>query len=86
MALLKTELLYNGETVRYHRIAEYIIDQATGDTTAVLHSFRDQEHRNAHPAPLVKRSYSVQRAGGDLASEAYAAIKSRPEWAGAQDA
>lgn len=86
MALLKTELLYNGETVSYHRIAEYTIDQATGDTTAVLCSFRDQEHRNTHQAPLVKRSYGVTRVGGDLASEAYASIKSRPEWAEAKDA
>lgn len=85
MALLKTELIYNGETVSYHKVAECAVDMATGAATATLHSFNDSDSRRQSENPVLKRSYNFQRTGEHIAADAYAAIKALPEWADAQD-
>lgn len=87
MALFLEQTLYNGDIVRYHRIAEYQVNLSSHIACCVLHSYRTQEHRALPVAPIVKREFPFTRSDSleNLSAEAYAAIKALPEWAAAQD-
>lgn len=88
MALFLEQTLYNGDIVRYHRIAEYQVDLSSRLARCVLYSYRTQEHRALPVAPIVKREFPFMRGDNleNLPAEAYAAIKALPEWARAKDA
>lgn len=85
MALQKSEIIYNGKTVTYHRVVHLEVDLATGACAAVLHSWPSRQDREfLRPADLIRR-FNFTHAGSDLLADAYAAIKSLPYWADAED-
>ena len=87
MALLLEKTLYNGDVTRYHRITEYSIDSITNIVTAKLSSFRNKLHRGLPTAPVSSIDFTFLWSGNSdtLANEAYAYIKSLPEWSLATD-
>lgn len=87
MALVLEQALYNGDIVRYHRIAEYQVDLNRHVAHCILHSFRTQEERALHVAPVVQRTFPFTRGDNleNLPAEAYATIKALPEWVSAVD-
>lgn len=86
MALLKSELIYNGKTVSYHRVVHLEIDLATGACAAVLHSWPSRQDRERLQPPDLNRRFNFIHTGPDLLADAYAAIKALPYWADAEDA
>lgn len=88
MALILEKTLYNGDVVRYHRITAFTLDPVGRLATAKLGSFRNRQHRELPVAPVNSLEFTFPWSGdsGTLAAEAYAYIKSLPEWANAEDA
>ena len=87
MALTLEKTLYNGDVVRYHRITAFTLDPVGRLATAKLGSFRNRQHRELPVVPVNSMEFTFPWSGdsGTLATEAYAYIKSLPEWAGAED-
>lgn len=88
MALLIEKTLYNSDVVRYHRITSFTLDPAARLATAKLGSFRNREHRELPVAAINSIEFTFSWSGRTdaLAQEAYAHIKSLPEWSQAEDA
>ena len=88
MALLIEKTLYNGDVVRYHRIIAFTLDPVARLATAKLGSFRNRVHRELPVAPVNSLDFAFSWSGSTetLAKEAYAYIKSLPDWANAEDA
>lgn len=88
MALLIEKTLYNSDVVRYHRITSFTLDPAARLATAKLGSFRNRQHRELPVAPVSSMEFAFPWSGdaATLAAEAYAHIKSLPEWSSAEDA
>lgn len=85
MALQKTELIYNGTTVKYHRVISYHVDLATGAAGCVLGSWASTEDRAANKPPVLKRRFAFVPSADDLPTLAYAAIKENPIFSDAED-
>lgn len=86
MALIKNEVAYNGETLNYHRLAEFEVDMATGACMATMHSWPDRWARETNAPPTVKRRFNFLWTTDDMVADAYAAVKQHPNWQGAEDA
>jgi hypothetical protein len=87
MALTLEKTLYNGTVTRYHRITSFTLDPELGMATALLESYADEQHRALPALSHSKESFTFTWSGyGEtLGQEAYAHIKSLPEWAAAVD-
>ena len=85
MALQLEQTLYNADVVRYHRISGLEING--NQVTAILDSFRNQDHRALPVAPVITRKFPFVYSGNTetVFAEAYASIKKLPEWANAVD-
>lgn len=88
MALLIEKTLYNSDVVRYHRITSFTLDPAARLATAKLGSFRNRAHRELPAVAVSSMDFTFNWSGSTetLAQEAYAYIKSLPEWSQAEDA
>lgn len=88
MALLQEKTLYNGDVTRYHRITSYELDTTSAFAKAVLSSYRSLQHRAMPTTPVTTMDFTFSWSGSSetLAEEAYAYIKSLPEWSSAEDA
>lgn len=87
MALLLEKTLYNSDIVRYHRITAFTLDPVGRLATIKLSSFRNRQHRELPVVPVNTMEFTFPWSGSaeSLATEAYAYIKSLPEWAGVED-
>lgn len=85
MGLKKTEVIYNGEMVEYHRIASFEVDFSTGACTAFMHSWATKEDRDNNKPPQLSRRFNFEWIGESMADDAYIAIKSIPYWSDAED-
>lgn len=85
VALQKSETIYNNKIVLYHRVVHLEVDMATGACTAVLHSWPSRQDREFLRPPDLNRRFNFVHTGTDLLADAYAAIKSLPYWADAED-
>ena len=87
MALLLEKTLYNADVVRYHRITSFTLDPVGCLATAKLGSFRNRQHRELPVVPATTMDFTFSWSGSSetLAEEAYAYIKSLPEWVDAVD-
>lgn len=81
MALYKEQVLPNGDTVRYHRIAGYKYGK-NNTVRAVVQSFRNAEHRGFSMLPVLTREVEFPHSGDSLklAKEAYEYLQILPEW------
>lgn len=82
MALL-LEQTVNGVMCTYHRVAEVVVDPATAEAYAVVHSHTNEAARLS--APVWRRTYRFARVSENALADAYARIKTLPEWAGAEE-
>lgn len=87
MALLIEKTIYNGDVVRYHRISTFTLDHEKRLATVRLASFRNRSHRELPVVPVITTDFDFAWSGSTetLAEEAYAYIKSLPEWSEAVD-
>lgn len=85
MALEKTETIYNGETVSYHRITGFEVDLATGASYATLKSWGSYVERADNQPAKLSRRFIFQWQGEDVHADAYAAIKQLHYWQDATD-
>lgn len=86
MALLIKRILFNGLEAGYHRIGSYsFLDD--GRVKVVLESYRDAAGRATTFIPLLTTEIACPFSGNteNMAVEAYAYIKTLPEWAAAID-
>lgn len=87
MALALDKTLYNGVTTSYHRVTKISLDPDKRTAVATLDSFANSAHR-ALPVPShnsVQVPFVWSGNASTVLEEAYAHIKSLPEWQNAVD-
>lgn len=84
MAIRKAELIYNGDTVTYHRITELQTDMATGACCATLRSWSSEEDRRAGELHKISRVFNFNWTSESMIEDAYNSILSLPHWADAE--
>lgn len=85
MALKKTEIIYNGETVEYHRLSAFEVDMATGACRATMHSWSTPQERDKNDKPKLARHFNFLWVSEDMVADAYMAVKALPYWSDAED-
>lgn len=83
MAIRIEQSLADGRKVNYHRIVEAVMDMTTGYGHFVLWSWAEKAHRLG--APMLRRTFGFAQQSGSIYADAYAALKSIPEFSQAED-